>query len=93
MGYHSDNEKELGDMPLIASLSMGAPRDFILKPRKEAVLKFGKNSLKHQILLENGSLLIMSGEIQLFWNHAIPKRLKVTQPRINLTFRHIAVDV
>ncbi|MEX0290358.1 MAG: alpha-ketoglutarate-dependent dioxygenase AlkB [Flavobacteriaceae bacterium] len=81
-GWHADNEKELGQNPEIASISLGHPRYFHLKHRSDA-------SLKQKILLEHGSLLLMSGETQHHWLHQIPKTAKPIGPRINLTFRVI----
>ena len=83
MGWHSDDEKELGKNPTIASLSFGASRDMLFKNKNNPSLKVIK------ILIENGSLLVMKGKTQHFWQHSIPKRLKVKQRRINLTFRTI----
>jgi len=81
-GWHADNEKELGQSPIIASISFGAERFFHLKHRniKEARLK---------ILLHSGSLLLMEGNTQERWLHQIPKTTKPLAPRINLTFRKI----
>lgn len=81
-GWHADNEKELGENPVIASLSLGAKRFFHLKHN------FIKNQ-KQKILLEPGSLLIMEGTTQHFWKHQIAKTTQPTGPRINLTFRII----
>jgi len=81
-GWHSDDEKELGNEPVIASLSLGAKRKFKLKHRTEP-------HLKHDIFLEHGSLLLMKGRTQECWLHQLPKSKLVTQPRINLTFRVI----
>lgn len=81
-GWHADNEKELGQNPVIASVSLGAPRLFKLKHR------YDKN-LKHQLLLESGSLLLMSGATQHHWLHQVPKTKKQVGPRINLTFRKV----
>ena len=81
-GWHADNEKELGQNPVIASLSLGAVRSFHLR----------HNTIKEQkikINLEHGSLLLMKGETQHFWKHQIPKTAKIIGPRINLTFRII----
>jgi alkylated DNA repair dioxygenase AlkB len=81
-GWHSDNEKELGRNPIIASISFGAERAF----------HFQHNSIaeaKQKIILENGSLLLMKGETQHFWKHQIPKTTKEIGSRINLTFRII----
>jgi alkylated DNA repair dioxygenase AlkB len=81
-GWHADNEKELGQNPVIASVSFGAERNFHLQHNTipDAKLK---------ITLGNGSLLLMKGETQHFWKHQIPKTAKDVQPRINLTFRII----
>lgn len=81
-GWHADNEKELGQNPIIASVSFGADRHFHLKHKSE-------KNLKQKILLENGSLLIMKGKTQHHWLHQIPKTRKPITPRINLTFRII----
>lgn len=81
MSWHSDNEKELGKNPCIASVSLGAERDF--------VFKHNESKTKHTICLEHGSLLVMQEDIQEKWKHSLPKRLKVHLPRINLTFRRI----
>ncbi|MCG9910125.1 MAG: alpha-ketoglutarate-dependent dioxygenase AlkB [Flavobacteriales bacterium] len=83
MGWHSDDEKELGNNPVIASLSLGAERKFRLKH------KDNRDIPVHKIALGNGSLLLMKGSTQHFWKHEIPKEPKVTAPRINLTFRYI----
>jgi alkylated DNA repair dioxygenase AlkB len=81
-GWHADNEKELGENPPIASISLGAERVFKLK----------HNTLKEEkqkLLLENGSLLLMKGATQHYWKHEIPKTKKIVGERINLTFRII----
>lgn len=83
MGFHSDNERELGPMPVIASLSLGEPRVFILKHIKKPEL----NPVK--IPLESGTLLLMKGQTQKYWKHAIRKEGSPTGGRINLTFRQI----
>jgi alkylated DNA repair dioxygenase AlkB len=85
MGYHRDNEKELGNNPVIASISLGATRTFHLKHVDYPNTK----TLKRTLNLTHGSLLIMSGTTQHYWNHAIPKTKKTTLPRINLTFRTV----
>jgi len=81
MGWHSDDEAELGPEPAIASLSLGAERRFA----------FRHKTLKTdvQILLGNGSLLLMQGKCQSHWHHSLPKALRVKTARINLTFRKI----
>ena len=81
-GWHSDNEKELGKNPTIASVSFGDERYFNMKHRE-------KKSFKLKLLLKNGSVFIMSGETQKYWLHQIPKTKKNVGPRINLTFRKI----
>jgi alkylated DNA repair dioxygenase AlkB len=81
LSWHSDDEPELGDEPLIASLSLGAVRQFQLKHREDGELV--------SISLEHGSLLVMSGETQRRWQHRVPKERNVKSARINLTFRVI----
>jgi len=81
-GWHSDNEKELGTNPVIASITLGQERYFHLKHRT-------KKELKHKMLLQHGSLLLMQGETQHHWLHQIPKTANVIGERINLTFRVI----
>ena len=83
MGWHSDDEKELGTDPIIASLSFGANRDFIFKHKTDRSIENVK------LHLRSGSLLLMLGSTQHYWKHSLPKRLKVKEPRINLTFRNI----
>lgn len=82
MGWHSDDEPELGPEPVIASLSLGAPRRFLFRLKKD-------HSVKHELLLEHGSLLIMRGHTQRDWQHSLPKTAKPVGERINLTFRRI----
>lgn len=82
MGWHADDEKELGTRSTIASLSLGAARDIHFKS------KSGKDELI-KLNLASGSLLIMEGDTQQYWLHHIPKRARCTTPRINLTFRNI----
>lgn len=81
-GWHSDDEKELGENPVIASVSFGAQRYFHLKNKKDARETY-KLSLSH------GSLLLMAGATQHYWQHQLPKTKMVQEPRINLTFRKI----
>ena len=82
MGWHSDDEKELGPNPSIASVSFGATRRFDFKHKTEAHNKFS-------IQLESGSLLLMQGDMQHHWLHQIPAQKRIQEPRINLTFRYI----
>ena len=81
MGWHSDDEPELGINPVIASLSFGEKRVFHFKHR------FDKDIERVRIHLEHGSLLIMRGTTQHYWHHQIPKTSREIEPRINLTFR------
>ena len=81
MGWHADDEKELGPNPIIASISLGAIRKFRFK--------HGTTKVAIDHTLEDGSLLIMKGKTQNKWLHALPKSKKVITPRINLTFRFI----
>jgi alkylated DNA repair dioxygenase AlkB len=81
MGRHADNEPELGQQPVIASLSFGEERN----------LDFYHNTTKNKVRLplHNGSLLVMSGDTQKYWQHSVAKTKKKLAQRINLTFRYI----
>ena len=83
MGWHSDDEKELGKNPIIGSVSFGVDRDFYLKPK----IKPGKERVR--ISASNGSLILMTGSTQHHWLHSLPIRKKIVDRRINLTFRTI----
>ncbi|KGF82327.1 DNA repair protein [Massilia sp. JS1662] len=82
MGMHSDDEPELGPQPVIASLSYGATRTFILRHKRS------KRTVK--LDLTDGSLLLMAGELQANWYHGVNKTAKVVGPRLNLTFRYVS---
>ena len=82
MGWHSDDEPELGAQPIIASLSLGASRKFVLKSKESGGEKL-------ELQLEHGSLLVMRGETQKNYRHSLPRTKKVSGERINLTFRRI----
>jgi alkylated DNA repair dioxygenase AlkB len=84
MGLHSDDEKELGKNPVIASLSLGESRDIYFKHKKN------KSSLV--ISQTSGQLLVMRGRTQEYWKHEIKKTKKFKKPRINLTFRNIIIN-
>jgi alkylated DNA repair dioxygenase AlkB len=81
MGMHSDDEPELGKDPVIASLSYGATRTFILRHKRD------KRTVR--LPLEDGSLLLMSGQLQRNWLHGINKSTRPLGERLNLTFRYI----
>ena len=81
LGWHADDEPELGPAPVIASASFGAPRRFLLRPKR------GGASVP--IVLEPGSLLVMRGPTQRHWLHSVPPTRRPVGPRINLTFRRI----
>lgn len=81
MAYHSDGEKDLKKGGAIASVSLGAERKFSFKHKTTAQ--------KVELLLNHGSLLVMKGETQTFWKHRLPPTTKISEPRINLTFRTI----
>lgn len=83
INWHSDDEKELGQDPLIASLSLGGTRQFDIKH------KFDTTRKKISIQLQHGSLLVMRGNTQHYWKHRITKTRKPVPQRINLTFRTI----
>ncbi|MEI6066160.1 MAG: alpha-ketoglutarate-dependent dioxygenase AlkB [Methylococcaceae bacterium] len=81
ISWHTDAEPELGKNPIIASVNFGATRKF--------QLRHINTKEKIEIELTNGSLLIMQGELQHYWQHQVPKTSKVVGERINLTFRVI----
>jgi len=81
ISWHTDAEKELGKNPIIASVNFGEARKF--------KLRHNETKEKIDILLEHGSLLIMKGELQHFWQHQVPKTSATIKERINLTFRKI----
>jgi len=82
MGWHSDDEPELGPAPVIASVSLGATRRFCLRHRR-------RKALKLDLSLGHGSLLLMAGSTQRHWVHAVPKTSRPVGERINLTFRRV----
>jgi alkylated DNA repair dioxygenase AlkB len=84
VAWHSDDEKELGQNPVIGSVSLGAERKFKLRHKQ-----YKTNGLKNEILLRHGSFLLMQGPTQHHWMHEIPRTAKPIGPRINLTFRII----
>lgn len=82
MGWHRDNEKELGPEPIIASVSFGATRSFQFR-------NYENKKLVKSVELTNGSLLLMRGVTNHFWEHRIAKTTKPVGARINITFRII----
>ena len=83
MGLHSDDEPELGERPILASLSLGEERIFILKHKRDNALK------PVRLKLASGSILLMKGDTQRYWKHGIDKETRPCGPRVNLTFRRI----
>lgn len=81
IGFHQDDEKELGDKPDVVGVSLGAPR--IIK------FKSKENDNRYEIELGHGSLVTMLWPTNQYWQHSIPKQLSVKKPRISLTFRYI----
>ena len=82
INWHTDAEKELGKNPIIGSVNFGTTRRFLIRHNEDS-------SIKLEFPLKHGTLLIMSGELQHFWQHSVPKERKVKQTRVNLTFRVI----
>ncbi|MCW8886641.1 MAG: alpha-ketoglutarate-dependent dioxygenase AlkB, partial [Motiliproteus sp.] len=85
MGWHCDNEPELGTKPILASVTLGAERRFCLRHK-------GDKSHNFELCLQHGSLLLMAGATQQHWLHSIPKKKGLQAPRINLTFRQVLVE-
>ena len=81
MGAHADDEKELGENPVVATLSLGSARRFVMTHRA--------TKTKLEYLLGHGSLLVMAGATQTHWLHAIPKTKAVVGERVSLTWRRI----
>lgn len=84
LSWHADDEKELGRNPVIASVNFGETRDFVIRRNSEPTQKL-------VLPLGHGTLLIMRGELQHFWQHSVPKRKRVSGSRFNLTFRRIGL--
>ncbi len=82
MGWHRDNEPELGPNPVIVSVSLGGPRKFRMQHIKD-------KSSRWDTMLAHGSVLVMSGETQNKWRHCLPKSVVHNNTRVNLTFRQI----
>lgn len=82
ISWHTDAEPELGENPVIGSVSFGGTRRFMFRHRQD-------QTLKTEVELTHGSFLLMAGETQHFWQHQIPKTSRQVEPRINLTFRSI----
>lgn len=84
MGWHSDNERELGENPIIASISLGGNRKFRFRNNKNKAITYSLD-------LGGNSLLLMEENTQIYWQHALPKT-KYAEARINLTFRNILTN-
>lgn len=82
MGWHSDDETELGRNPLVASLNLGCTRRFDLRRK-------GGSRIEYSLELGHGALLVMSGPTQHYWQHQVAKTRTPCAPRLNLTFRWI----
>lgn len=82
MGWHSDDEPELGPAPLIASVSLGDTRRFLLRRRDDHAQRMG-------IDLHSGSMLLMEPPLQAFWQHALPRTRTARGARMNLTWRRL----
>ena len=83
MGLHADDETELGPDPVVATLSLGAQRRFVLVPRRPS------DGARHSVDLGSGSLLVMRGACQRRFRHGIPRDPRCTEERLSLTFRRI----
>ena len=82
ISWHTDAEAELGENPVIGSVSFGETRRFMFRHKHN-------KDLKAEAELTHGSLLLMASETQHFWQHQVPKTTRTLKPRINLTFRTI----
>lgn len=88
MGMHADDERELGKNPVIAAVSLGAPRRFLISSKNRKIKR------RTKIMLEHGSLMVMGGAIQHRWRHGVPKlgKTQTSGDRINLTFRRLVAE-
>lgn len=84
MGWHSDDESSLDPQAPIASVSLGAERRFLFRQKSD-------KTVKKEILLHNGSLLLMDAASQRSWQHSLPVSARISAPRINLTFRRMKI--
>lgn len=89
MGWHADNEPELGHEPVIASVSLGESRNLLVRPTKKIP---GERRQSSRLRLDHGSLLLMRGVSQSHYEHALPKTSQSCGVRINLTFRYVFSD-
>lgn len=85
IGYHADDEPELGEKPVIATMAFGVERPLLFKH------KF-KDIKPVSVDIPQGGILVMKGDTQKYWKHSVPKSKKITGPRISLTFRNILTD-
>jgi alkylated DNA repair dioxygenase AlkB len=83
VAMHADDERELGPEPVIASLSIGETRTFVMRHKTD------RSQKTRRLTLESGSLLLMRGPTQRCWQHGVPKEKRPCGPRVNLTFRQI----
>jgi hypothetical protein len=86
IGWHNDNEGDMIQDSIIASLSLGASRDFDLRLIKD-------HQVKHRVILDDNTLLLMKPPTNSEWHHCVPQRLKLIRPRVNLTFRQFKPQV
>ena len=84
MGFHSDAERELGPDPVIASVSLGASRRFVIVPKRR-----GPGLEPRTLVLSDGALLVMRGRCQAEFRHGVPRERRAVDPRINVTFRRL----
>lgn len=82
MGWHADDEPELGPEPVIASISLGSARRFMLRRSDD-------RSSKIEISPAHGSLIVLGGDVQHHWQHQVPRTRKTVGARVNLTFRKV----
>lgn len=89
MGWHADDEKSLGREPVIASISLGAERRFVIRPKRDASEEEVVEKIEY--VLGHGSLLVMSGKMQQHYQHSLPRvaMSKCDSKRLNFTYRHV----
>ncbi len=90
MGWHSDDESELGEQPIIASVSLGAERRMRFRPGDRTRSILGSSAKSLHITLEAGSLLVMGSTVQSVWQHCLVRTAQACGPRVNMTFRRVS---
>ena len=88
IGYHADSESDLKKHGIIVSISLGATRDFCFQPNTDNNDN-DTRKVTFKYTLNDGDMVVMTDDTQKYTKHAVPKRLRCKEERINLTFRQM----